>query len=74
MQNPTNTSGEYALIGIRQIEVITNLSGKTIGRRVKDGSFPAPIVIGRSRRWPRQVVEKWITSKMVSAAKGAAQS
>jgi len=38
----------------------TSLHRATIYRRIKDGSFPKPIPLGRQRvAWPERAIEAW---------------
>jgi len=44
---------------------LTTFSPTTLWRRIKDGSFPAPITISKGRvAWSRISVDSWITSKI----------
>ena len=43
---------------------ITTLGRSSFYRRVKDGSFPRPVLIGvRSVAWESEAVEKWLASR-----------
>ena len=44
---------QLLIIGINDIADITGLSRSTIYRRIEDGTFPAPIKIGRRSFWKR---------------------
>ena len=37
-----------------------DLTYKAITRRVKRGSFPPPIKLGRSNRWRRKDIDQWM--------------
>ena len=42
----------------------TGLSRTTIWRKVKDGSFPQPLVLGKnSIGWPAQIITDWLESR-----------
>lgn len=44
--------------------------GKTaIYKRVKDGTFPAPVNVGYASRWLESEIQEWI-AKQVAAARG----
>jgi prophage regulatory protein len=50
------------LLSRREVMRRTTLSAPTLWRRVKDGSFPAPVKIGPGRvAWPSSDVELWKT-------------
>lgn len=51
---------------LRPTEVMarTGLSRTTIWRRVRDGTFPAPYVLGQnSIGWPASVISEWLASR-----------
>ena len=51
---------------LRPTEVMarTGLSRTTIWRKVKDGSFPNPLVLGKnSIGWPAQTITDWLESR-----------
>jgi prophage regulatory protein len=53
-----------ALLKKPTVEVVTGLSGSTIDRKVKDGTFPAPVKLGsRCTRWPADAVREWLAKK-----------
>lgn len=50
-----------ALLNRRQVIAVTSLSGPTLWRRCKDGSFPLPLKIGPNRvAWRASDVQIWI--------------
>lgn len=57
------------LVNEKQVEALVDLSGKTIKRRIREGKFPAPIVIGRVKRWSRQVIQEWVAQQAAQASK-----
>ena len=51
------------LLTCREIEQRTGLSRSTIFRKVRDGTFPAPVKIGkRALRWLESGIRVWIDS------------
>jgi prophage regulatory protein len=53
---------------IPQLIQILNVSKSTIWSWVKDGTFPAPIKLGKNcSAWSSEVVNKWIQSKTNSS-------
>ena len=40
-----------------------DLTYKAIQRRVKRGDFPPPMKLGRSNRWRRKDIDKWMKEK-----------
>ncbi len=54
---------QQELYSRRQVIAITSLSGPTIWRRCKDGSFPSPVKIGPNRiAWRSADVKAWIAA------------
>jgi prophage regulatory protein len=51
-----------ALLSRRQVIAATTMSGPTLWRRCKDGTFPPPLKIGPNRvAWARSDVDHWIS-------------
>lgn len=49
------------LLPRRRVMAVTSMSGATLWRRCKDGSFPLPIKIGPNRvAWRQSDVQGWI--------------
>jgi prophage regulatory protein len=49
------------LLPRRRVMAVTSMSGPTLWRRCKDGSFPLPIKIGPNRvAWRQSDVQRWI--------------
>lgn len=50
-----------ALLKINEVSAATSLSAPTIYRRLRDGTFPAPIHLSRRcTRWRAGAVRRWI--------------
>ncbi|MBX3391078.1 MAG: hypothetical protein KF787_00380 [Phycisphaeraceae bacterium] len=62
------TSPPSVLIDEKAVVAMVLISGKTLKRRIREGKFPAPIVIGHLKRWPRAVIENWIVTEASRAA------
>ena len=49
------------LLTCRDVEQLTRLSRSTILRKVRDGTFPAPVKAGkRALRWRESRIRAWI--------------
>ena len=47
-----------ALLTADEVAAMFNVDARTIRRRVADGTFPAPVKVGRSVRWRRSDLER----------------
>ena len=55
---------ETQMLRAPEVMARTGLSRVTIWRRVRDGSFPAPIELGEnSIGWPESAITKWLDSR-----------
>lgn len=53
------------LIAITDVCALTSLSGSTILRYVRAGTFPAPVPLGPNRRaWSKAAVQGWIDERL----------
>ena len=66
----TSPPSPSLLIYESMVVALVLLSGRTLKRRIKEGRFPAPIVIGRVKRWPRAAIENWIVAEAARAGEG----
>lgn len=69
---------EAQLLTMPQIEAITQLHRTRVYLFIRKGSFPEPIKMGRTARWPREVVEQWLANVVANGgvtplAAGAAE-
>ncbi len=46
--------------GVKGLAHLFNVSTLTVYRMVAAGTFPMPIMINRSLRWPRAIVQRWL--------------
>ena len=62
------------LLTCRQIQERTGLSRSTIFRKVRDGTFPAPVKAGkRALRWRESDIRVWIDSRPQSNGETATE-
>jgi excisionase family DNA binding protein len=52
------------LLTCTDLESVLGVCGKTIGRLVKSGRFPAPVFIGHSRRWRPEDVDGYLAHQI----------
>jgi predicted DNA-binding transcriptional regulator AlpA len=52
------------LLKLKDLESALGVCGKTIGRLMKAGRFPAPVFIGHSRRWRPEDVESYLAHQV----------
>lgn len=56
------TTETKQLLNIKEVSATLNISTATIWRHVKAGTLPAPVKIGRLKRWRRSDIEAIFTS------------
>lgn len=56
------------LLDMAALEKVISFGKTKIEQMIKEGEFPAPIYIGRSRRWPMAQVEEWVRQKLSATA------
>jgi predicted DNA-binding transcriptional regulator AlpA len=57
------------LVQPRQVAALFGICGKTLAAWIRDGEFPAPIRVGKSRRfWPREVILNYLTVRQQGGA------
>jgi predicted DNA-binding transcriptional regulator AlpA len=59
-ETPTEDRVRQNLFRLRDLESVLGVCGKTIGRLVKTGRFPAPLLVGHSRRWRPEDVDGYL--------------
>lgn len=57
-----------ALVDAAEVMRRTGFSPATLHRRIVAGTFPAPVYVGRRKRWPASVVDSWF--ELVADAAG----
>jgi len=59
------------LLRRQEVEERTGLATTTIYRKMREGSFPAPIKIGqRAVRWPSSEIEIWLSKRPRATGQG----
>ena len=48
------------LLGVKELARRLRISERSVWAHAKTGLMPAPLRIGRSRRWPAAAIERWI--------------
>jgi len=48
------------LIRIKAVMVRTGIGRTSIYKRIKEGTFPAPVKIGNSSAWAESEIDKWV--------------
>ncbi len=59
----TNVLQATVLLGISALEEKLDVGRVTIWRWCSAGTFPAPIYVGRDRKWRLADVEEWIATR-----------
>lgn len=60
---------EDQLIDMAFITSLLQMTDKWIYKLIKDGVFPKPIKLGRSSRWLKSEVEKWLQERIDQSRK-----
>lgn len=60
-----------ALLDVRAVGRLLNLSPRTVFRLSDAGRMPLPVRLNSSVRWPRQTILDWIADGCPSCRKGA---
>lgn len=51
------------LLKVEEVAAMLGLSERTVWRLASSGEFPQPIKLGRSVRWARSTIEKFVEAK-----------
>lgn len=65
----TSTGGMPLLMNVQEVAGLLRISDRSVWRLVASGDLPAPIALGRSRRWPRAQIEAWVAAKAGKAGR-----
>lgn len=57
LQENTEVKNEPILLTVKQVAKLIGMSERSIWRLSGSGEFPAPIALGRSKRWYRKSVD-----------------
>lgn len=52
------------LVDMVFITAFTGMTDKWFYKLISDGKFPAPVKLGRSSRWFRSEIEKWLQDRV----------
>jgi prophage regulatory protein len=61
---------EKLLIDIREVSALLGVSPRAVWGWSDEGKFPAPIELGRLRRWRRADIEAWLKQRADAANGG----
>jgi predicted DNA-binding transcriptional regulator AlpA len=59
-----DTSREDSLVDVIYVAMRTSFDPKTIRRMAVSGVFPRAVKIGRSLRWKKSQIDKWIREQV----------
>lgn len=54
-------------IDMKFITKLTGLTDKWFYKLIQDGKFPKPIKFGRSSRWLKSEIERWLQTQIVES-------
>lgn len=65
------TQSTFSLQRLPTVIARVGLSRSSIYARIKEGTFPAPVVLGEGRAvaWDSRAIDKWIDDRVAAAAK-----
>ena len=66
------TGNGEELLTKKQIAQFLKLSARSIDRKIAQGQFPKGMKIGSLVRWPKGLVDKWISDQWVNRCKSEA--
>ncbi|MEY0282074.1 helix-turn-helix transcriptional regulator [Providencia rettgeri] len=61
---PTTSLLNDQFVDMKFITQFTGLTDKWFYKLIQDGEFPKPIKLGRSSRWLKSEVEKWLQARI----------
>ncbi|MEB0164195.1 AlpA family transcriptional regulator [Glaciimonas sp. CA11.2] len=62
----------YSILRLPQVKIRTGLSRSSIYAAIKQGTFPAPILLGqRSVGWLDSTINHWIDTRITAGNKGS---
>lgn len=61
MDRTHNDAGRPAMLTVHDVARMLNCSARTVYRLTDSGRMPRPVKLGALVRWPKVVVERWIT-------------
>lgn len=60
------------LLGLREVSKLLGVSPRSVWTWADEGKFPAPLELGRLRRWRREDVISFLANKALDANGGEA--
>ena len=61
------------ILKLKELTLITRLSGGSIYRKARQGTFPSPIKLGeRSSGWLTSEVDRWLEERIAASRNGEA--
>lgn len=66
-QTATTEAPQGRLLTVKDVATMLHLGQRSIWKFSACGELPAPISIGRLKRWDRQDMDAWIARKRVEA-------
>lgn len=57
------------LLTRQQVLAVLGIKNTTFWLLLKDGKFPAPVLIGHCQRWNAETVKEWISAQTAKGAK-----
>ncbi len=65
-KNPSKTTfeGQVLLWNVERVARELGVGERTVWRFSSSGELPAPISIGRSKRWERRAIEAYVAAKL----------
>ena len=61
------------ILKLKELKLITRLSGASIYRKARQGTFPSPIKLGeRSSGWLTSEVDQWLEERIAASRNGEA--
>jgi excisionase family DNA binding protein len=56
------------MMSYRELGTALNLSERTLRRMLASGDLPQPLRLGRSVRWPSELIDAWLQARAAEAA------
>lgn len=58
------------MVDMKFITALTGLTDKWFYKQMKNGQFPHPVKLGRSSRWLKSEIERWIQQRIADSRNG----
>ena len=63
---PARLDHGYRLLTLKRVLERTSLGRTSIYQQIKEGTFPAPVKVGKASRWVETELEQWMQELMRS--------